>query len=281
MRGVGVLVPVFGDAPYLAEALDSALGQEPPPTEVVVVDNASARPLRLEDRHATRCTLVRREVNGGPAGARATGLEHSGAPLIALLDCDDLWEPGKLAAQLAALKREPQAGLCFGAATVIGPDGTPTGERLAEVAPGLHDPATLAPSLFHRNPIPTSSTLIRREAIERAGGLDHAATDDLGLWLRLARADVGFLFEPAARVRYRRHPGGVTADLRAGARMALAALDAHGDLLNPSARARARRDWLALLARGEFKARRYAAGRAARAPRAPESPPWLAAAPSP
>jgi len=263
MSAVAVLVPAYGPAPYLAEALDSALDQEPPPGDVVVIDDGSPTCIRLEQRHADRCTLVRREHNGGPAGARATGLAHTDASLIALLDSDDTWEPGKLSAQLAALRREPTAGLCFGAATVIGPDGAATGEHLAQVAAGLHDPAALAPSLFHRNPIATSSTVIRREAIDRAGGLDHPATDDLGLWLRLAESGVMFLFEPRARVRYRRHPLGLTADLREGARLTLAALDAHGEVLDPAARARTRRDWLAQLARGEFRARRYAAGRAA------------------
>lgn len=261
--GVAAIVPVFGDAPYLDEALDSALDQDPAPESVVVVDDASPSPLTLAPRHQRRCMLVRRDHNGGPAGARATGLAHTDATLIALLDCDDSWEPGKLAAQLGAFKREPAAGICFGAATVIDGGGRVTGERLAQVAPGLHDPAALGRELFDRNPIATSSTLIRRDAIDRAGGLDHPETDDLGLWLRLAEAGVGFLFEPAARVRYRRHAAGISADLRVGARIALAALDAHGQLLDVGARDRARRDWLSLLARGEFRARRYDEGRAA------------------
>lgn len=261
--GVGVIVPVHGAAPYLAETLDSALDQLPPPEQVVVVDDGSDVPLRLTGAHGRACLLVRRPVNGGPAAARATGLEHTHTPLIALLDSDDIWEPGRLQAGLAALEREPAAGICFGTATVIDPDGADTGERLTEVAAGPLDPEELARGLFRHNPIATSSTLIRREAIDRAGGLDHPETDDLGLWLRLAEAGVGFVFEPAVRVRYRRHRDGISADLRWGARVALEALDAHGELLDPATRARVRSDWLALLARGEFRARRYSAGRSA------------------
>jgi glycosyltransferase involved in cell wall biosynthesis len=106
---VGVIVPVRGFAAYLAETLDCVLGQDPAPAEVVVVDDASDEPLALHPDHAGRCTLVRRDVRGGPAAARASGLEalDEGIELVALCDADDAWAAGKLAAQLDALERHP------------------------------------------------------------------------------------------------------------------------------------------------------------------------------
>ena len=86
---IGVIVPVRAPATYLADALDSALGQRPAPAEIVVVDDASPEPLVLSPEYRDRCALVRREKRGGPAAARATGLEAIGAPLVALLDADD------------------------------------------------------------------------------------------------------------------------------------------------------------------------------------------------
>src|SRR3979409_157932 len=107
MTSVGVLVPVRGPAPYLAEALDSVLGQSPAPDSVVVVDDASPEPVQLGPAPARRCTLARLAEPGGAPGARDTGLERLSADLVALIDADDVWRPGKLAAQLAALDAHP------------------------------------------------------------------------------------------------------------------------------------------------------------------------------
>ena len=80
---IGVIVPVHGFAPYLAETLDCVLSQEPAPAEVVVVDDASPEPLELHPDHAPDCRLVRRDECGGPAAARESGLAALGADLCA------------------------------------------------------------------------------------------------------------------------------------------------------------------------------------------------------
>src|SRR5687767_12692612 len=147
---IGLIVPVRRPAPFLDEALESALGQGPAPERHVVVEDETGR---------------------GPAAARDEGLAAlSDCDWIALLDADDAWEPGKLAAQRAALARHPEAVLCFGAATAIGAGGQPTGERLPTLPEGLLRFADLAPRLYESNPIPTSSVIVRREALVEAGG---------------------------------------------------------------------------------------------------------------
>lgn len=242
---VGVIVPVHGFAPYLAEALDSVLGQEPPPVTVVVVDDGSPEPLELHPDHAPRCTLVRRPERGGPAAARAIGLEAlpETADPVALCDADDAWTEGKLAAQLAALDGAPDAGACFGRAVVVGPDGRLTGETWARPAPGLHAGAELVAMLYESNPIPTSSVVLRRRALAAAGGFESevAVAEDWDLWLRLAAAGESFVCAPDAVVRYRRHPGGLTADVAALARCQRALHEAHGGLVDGVTRERVRR----------------------------------------
>lgn len=240
---VGVIVPVHGFAPYLAEALDGVLEQEPPPDAVVVVDDASPEPLALHPDHADRCRLVRREVCGGPAAARATGLTELGLDvgLVALCDADDAWTAGKLAAQLAALERHPDAALCFGRAVVVGSDGRRTAERWDEPAPGLHAGNDLLTRLYAANPVPTSSVVLRRDALEAVEGFRSPVrvAEDWDLWLRLAGAGYAFVCEPNAVVRYRRHPGGLTADVGGLARSQLELHRAHGSLVAPEIRARA------------------------------------------
>lgn len=276
---VGVIVPVRGPAPDLPEALDSALAQDPAPNAVVVVDDGSAEPLRLSADHAERCRLVRRERRGGPAAARQGGLEALAAldaPLVALLDADDAWEPGKLAAQLAALHRHPSAPLCFGRATVVGPGGEPTGARLAEPPAGLLENPELARLLYRGNPIPTSSALVRRPALLAAGGFDGgiASTwcEDWDLWLRLARAGGGFVCEPRARVRYRRHAGGLSRDLAAIAEWGLRLQQREASTVDSETRRGATADQLTLLGLGRVRQRRYREARAALAEAARHAP---------
>src|SRR5689334_23236365 len=98
---VGVIVAARGPVPYLAEALDSVLSQDPAPDAVVVVDHASEPPLDASATPGVR--LVRLDdPGGGPAAARAAGLAALDTELIALADADDVWEPEKLSAQLDA-----------------------------------------------------------------------------------------------------------------------------------------------------------------------------------
>src|SRR5262245_47893290 len=97
---VGVIVPVRAPAPYLTEALASVLGQEPAPDDVVVVDDGSRPPV---DAGAGVRVVRAWDDSRGPAAARQAGLrELGGCDLVALADADDAWEPGKLAAQVAA-----------------------------------------------------------------------------------------------------------------------------------------------------------------------------------
>jgi glycosyltransferase involved in cell wall biosynthesis len=240
---VGVIVPVHGFAPYLAETLDCVLAQRPAPDEVVVVDDASSEPLVLHPDHAPHCTLLRRERCGGPASARADGLRVLGSRLdvVALCDSDDAWTDGKLAAQLEAFERFPGAALCFGRALVVGADGRSTGERWTALAAGVHEGPALRSLLYEANPIPTSSVVLRRRALEAAGGFESPVrvAEDWDLWLRLAARGESFVCEPSAVVRYRRHPGGLTADVAALARCQLELHRVHGELVAPAVRERA------------------------------------------
>ena len=271
---VGVVVPVHGAAPFLEEALESALSQRPAPDALVVVDDGSPERVELTAAHAGRCRLVRREERGGPAAARATGSAETDTELVALLDADDAWMPGKLAAQLAALEAHPEIAVCFGRAQTVDADGRPLDDSVEEPPPGLLEGSPLAELLFERNPVPTSSAIVHRRALEAAGGFDGGVTGDWDwdLWLRLAERGERFWYEPAARVRYRRHGAGLTADLAAVAELGLAVQAAHAGLVDEQTRRRVRSRYLTLLARGEVRRRRYRPAREALGAAAREAP---------
>lgn len=267
---VVAIVPVHGAAPYLGAALEGLLAQRPAPDEIVVVDDGSPEPVQAPAGVA----LVRREERGGPAAARQAGLEASSADLVAFADADDVWRPGKLAAQLEALAAHPEAAVCFGRAVIVGPDGAPTGEAWEELPAGVHDPAELGALLFERNPIPTSSVIVRRDALIASGGFAGPAAlgSDWDLWLRLLRRGERFVYEPRAVIEYRRHAGGVTSDVAQLAESSLAIRAAHGVLVDDATRERLRRRDLVALARGRVRRRDYAGARAALREAAPLEP---------
>ncbi|MCW3014780.1 MAG: glycosyl transferase family 2, partial [Solirubrobacterales bacterium] len=263
---VGVLVPVHGFAPFLAEALDSVLAQDVD-TVVVVVDDGSPQPVVLHPDHAAQVTLVRRPVAGGPAQARATGLERLDADisLVALCDADDAWCLGALTATVRALDEEPEVGWAFGRALVVGPDGRPSGECWVQPPAGRLDAATFALDLYAANPVPTSSIVLRRVALRAAGGFASPVrvAEDWELWLRLCGAGADALCVPGATVRYRRHPGGLTADVTGLATAQLAVHEQHAQLVGPRAAHQVIANDHAALAAGLARDGDYSGARAA------------------
>jgi glycosyltransferase involved in cell wall biosynthesis len=261
---VGVILAARAPVPYLAEALASVLSQEPAPDEVVVVDHASGPAVSLP----AGAHLVRLDDGaGGPAEARAAGLAQLDTELVALADADDVWEPGKLRAQVGVMAAHPEAAVCFGRGVVVGADGRETGERLPELRDGFWSAADLRRELYERNPIPAASAVVRRGALESVGGFVPAtplpAATDWDLWLRLAEAGWGFVCEPRARIRYRRHPGALTADITRLAEAGLAIHERHAGLVDEGVARRARANDLETLARGRIRERRYGEARAA------------------
>jgi GT2 family glycosyltransferase len=255
---VGVIVAARAPVPWLADAVDSVLSQEPAPHDVVVVDHASEPPVGA----VAGARLLRvSDPGGGPAAVRAAGMAALDTELIALADADDVWEPGKLRSQLEALAAHPEAAVCCGRAVVVGADGRATGERLPELPGGFLSAADLRQALYEQNAIPAASAVIRRDALVAVGGFIPSeplpAASDWDLWLRLVEAGYAFVCEPRARIRYRRHSGGLTADLSRLAEAGLAIHERHAGLVDETTFARAKARDLETLARGRIRERRY------------------------
>lgn len=101
---VSVLIAAHDCAPTLARAVASALDQ-PETSEVIIVDDASGDDTRacaadwaVRDN---RVRLVALDANVGPAGARNRAIDVATGDLLALLDSDDFFLPGRLARLLS------------------------------------------------------------------------------------------------------------------------------------------------------------------------------------
>ncbi|HEY2917095.1 MAG TPA: glycosyltransferase family 2 protein [Candidatus Limnocylindrales bacterium] len=102
MPDVSVLVPCWNAAQAIERAIASVLEATSLDLEVVVVDDASTDGTAdIVDRLAAsdpRIVLVRQPVNGGVSAARNAGLEHVRGTWLTLLDADDRFLTGGLAA---------------------------------------------------------------------------------------------------------------------------------------------------------------------------------------
>jgi glycosyltransferase involved in cell wall biosynthesis len=151
--------------------------------EVCVVDDGSRDPLELpaELSGDDRVTLIRLEHARGVAAARNVGLGATSAGLVAFLDDDDAWLPGKLARQVAALREA-------GPATAMMACGFELWDGRRLVASVLPPPGLSSGALLAHPCIWPSTVLARRSAIEAAGGFDEslARVEDWDLSLRIA-----------------------------------------------------------------------------------------------
>lgn len=93
-----VVLPVYQGAETIGEAIESVLAQEPPPLEVIVVDDGSTDALAgALAPFGERVTVVRRP-HRGVAPARNAGLNAASGEFVLFWDADDVLLPGKVAA---------------------------------------------------------------------------------------------------------------------------------------------------------------------------------------
>ena len=182
---VSVVIPTFNRRGLVREAVASACAQRGAECEIIVVDDGSTdgTAAALENEFGARVRILRTE-NRGVAAARNLGVAASRGELIAFLDSDDLWLPGKLAAQIAFFAAHPEAEIC----------------QTEEI--WIRNGVRVNPCAHHRKPsgdifepslrlclVSPSAVMLRRELFERVGGFDERlpVCEDYDLWLRIAR----------------------------------------------------------------------------------------------
>ena len=117
---VSVIIPVFNYERYLAEAIESVLGQTYQNLEVIVVDDGSTdRSGEVAASFADRGVRYCHQVHAGIGPARNKGVELAGGEFLAFLDSDDRWPLAKIERQLGAFESDPALEMCFGQAVQL------------------------------------------------------------------------------------------------------------------------------------------------------------------
>ncbi len=193
---MSVIIPTYDRARLVGAAVESVLAQDYPDVEVLVVDDGSKDDTRelMTKAYGTnpkvRCLS---KPNGGVSSARNLGIRESRGEFIAFLDADDTWLPGKLTLQLGCLRRFPAAGMVWTDMAAVDGDGRLLHERYLRKMYSAYESYPTSRDLFAKglqeariggadafcgdifspmvlgNLVHTSTVLLRRERLEKAG----------------------------------------------------------------------------------------------------------------
>ena len=205
---VSVVVPCYNHAHFLGEAIESALDQDYPAVEIIVVNDGST------DRTAevvARYPAVRYIASGnqGLAAARNLGLAHCRGDFVVFLDADDRLLAGALATGARLLRDNPSLGFAAGYSRFISRDGVP--QATTQPLRPADDPYV---ALLRRNSIRNPAmVMFRRRIVEAAGGfaLGVDACADYDMYLRISR-DHPVAFHDAVVAEYRKHDENMSSD---------------------------------------------------------------------
>lgn len=135
---------------------------------------------RLKKRASlSHCRVLRSSVSG-VTFSRNLGLEYCKAPLVAVMDADDIAYPERISHQVDFMDTHPEISICGSSYDVIGTNG----EFLGHHRLPLND-KEIRTSFLWSNPICHPSVIYRKELITRIGGYSGNSAEDYELWLRL------------------------------------------------------------------------------------------------
>ena len=160
---VSVLIGAYNAAAYIGEAIESALGQDYRPLELIVVDDGSTDGTADVVRRYGDSAQYAFQENAGNGAARNRAVGRASGALFAFLDADDRFVPGKLDQQWEALRADPDLDVVFGHVREFVSPELSDDER-ATIRPPAPPAPWPAPNLM----------LIRREAFDRVGPFSEA-----------------------------------------------------------------------------------------------------------
>ena len=200
---VSAVIPAYNYGHYLRAAIDSALCQTFQNLELIVVDDGSTDDTAeiVASYTDSRVRYVY-QANAGLSAARNTGIREARAPLIALLDADDLWLPEFLASVMERFASlPPDVGLIACASTRVDAAGAPIGGKAFTHGA---DRWFTAPDILLQSRFMPSTAVARREAYAACGTFDTTlrSSEDRDMWIRIsARFKVYHIGTPLVLIR--------------------------------------------------------------------------------
>jgi glycosyltransferase involved in cell wall biosynthesis len=200
---VSIVTPSYNMATYLAEAIESVLGQDYPHIEYIVVDGGSTdETLSVLERYRDRLSYTSAR-DAGPSDAIFQGFRRARGEILGWLNADDSLLPGAVRTAVEYLQAHPAVDVAYG-------EGWWIDERGAVISryPSLpFDAKVLESDCFICQP----AAFLRASAYRRCE-LDPQVnwSFDYDLWIRMAKAGIRFALIPAYLANSRMHGGAKT-----------------------------------------------------------------------
>ncbi len=187
MPRVSVIIPTYNRRDFVREAIASVCAQTYRDFELIVVDDGSTDGTAriVEEFRQGRADSIQYifQTNQGVSAARNHGVFRSSGELLAFLDSDDVWQPEKLATQIAFFNAQPTAQICQTQEVWL--------RRGLRVNP-RNKHRKSGGDIFLRSLelclVSPSAVMMQWTLFERMGGFDEQlpACEDYDLWLRIA-----------------------------------------------------------------------------------------------
>ena len=183
---VSVVIPFFNEIGATKRALLSVLAQTHRNLEIIAINDGSTDDLTDLNRIAATDPRVRilHKPNGGPGSARNLGMQASTGEYLAFLDCDDAWQPEKLAVQIRKMQ---ETGHVFSHTSynlvyphrALGKVTRHTGRVSGHIYPDI----------IAMCPIHTSTVILHRKLVQDGFCFSEAfqTGEDCLLWIDIAR----------------------------------------------------------------------------------------------
>ncbi len=200
---VSVIVPLYNQRAFVAEALDSVAAARGPALELIVIDDASSDGSGdvaaewLDAHPRLPAILMRHPVNRGLPATRNDGVAAARGDYVLPLDSDNELLPNAVELLAAALDRDPEAAFAYGVLVTF-----------SEAGPqGLESYWDWEPERLIADNYLDALALVRRSALEELGGyttdLRLYGWEDYDLWCRVADRGMRGIKVPEFVARYR------------------------------------------------------------------------------
>ena len=197
---VSILIPVYNCARWVERAIESALSQNWPKKEVIILDDASTDGTSdLLKKWDGRVRLERVSSNQGSNPSRNTLTAMSSGAWLLYLDADDELAPDAVEAKMSYAEA---ADVIYGTSDICAYEGGELARTVRSDPVRTVDPFTAAFQWRYPN---TSALMFRRSAVFDVGGWDDRFQNctDYDLYFRLLLAGKRFVGAPESVSMYR------------------------------------------------------------------------------
>mgnify|MGYP000225793700 CR=1 FL=1 len=182
---ISIVTPTYNRSEFLAEAVNSVLGQTYSNFELLIIDDGSTDDTRELVASYQQDPRIRYfyQSNQGQSVARNRGIAESAGDFICFLDSDNAWLPKKLERSLLEFQRFPETQVVYGDSILIDENSAEIGKSTMKRYSGR-----ITANLLKDNFVSMNTTMTRRHCFEEMGGFNESdrIAEDYELWLRFS-----------------------------------------------------------------------------------------------